>query len=216
MLFGMGTLEHNSISDELAETLTLHAMDLLDADAATNLERHLAEGCHVCEQHLKELRDTVAAVSATAPSLVPPAHLRDRVMAAVHTAPCASPVSASGDGAWPALRLAYPPDLLIVRSNDEDWQQVAAGVWAKRLYVDEKRDTVTMLVRMDAGATYGPHRHAGPEQCYVLEGDLRAGELVVSSGDFQCAAEGTVHGTQRTESGCLLLVVSSLRDELLN
>jgi anti-sigma factor ChrR (cupin superfamily) len=96
------------------------------------------------------------------------------------------------------------------------WEQVIPGVRAKRLYVDPQHDTVTMLIRMDPGASYLPHRHAGPEQCFVLEGDLRDGELVVRAGDFQCAAEGTVHGSQQTESGCLLLIVSSLRDELLD
>jgi anti-sigma factor ChrR (cupin superfamily) len=106
--------------------------------------------------------------------------------------------------------------LHIVRSSDDVWEPVVAGVWAKRLYVDKQRDTVTMLVRMDPGASYVPHRHAGPEQCFVLEGDLQDGNVCVRAGDFQCAAEGTVHGAQRTESGCVLLIVSSLRDELLD
>jgi anti-sigma factor ChrR (cupin superfamily) len=72
-----------------------------------------------------------------------------------------------------------------------------------------------MLIRMEPGASYVPHRHGGPEQCYVVEGDLRDGDVVVRAGDFQCAPESTMHGAQTTEKGCLLLIVSSLRDELL-
>jgi anti-sigma factor ChrR (cupin superfamily) len=69
---------------------------------------------------------------------------------------------------------------------------------------------------MDPGASWLPHRHGGPEQCFVLEGDLHDGDLLVTAGDFQCAAQGSVHGAQSTTSGCLLLIVSSLRDELID
>ena len=104
----------------------------------------------------------------------------------------------------------------IVRSTEGDWQEVHPGVFAKRLYVNVQRDLTTMLVRMRPGSHYLPHRHAGPEQCFVLEGDLREEGSVVSTGDFQCFPGGSVHGAQWTESGCLLLIVSSLHDELLS
>jgi anti-sigma factor ChrR (cupin superfamily) len=103
----------------------------------------------------------------------------------------------------------------VVRAGEGEWQIVKDGVYAKQLYVDVERDRVTMLVRMDAGASYVPHRHAAPEQCFVLEGDIREGDDVFRAGDFQCVARGSTHGAQTTESGCLLLIVSSLHDELI-
>jgi anti-sigma factor ChrR (cupin superfamily) len=72
-----------------------------------------------------------------------------------------------------------------------------------------------MMIRMEAGAKWVPHRHAGPEQCFVLEGDLFDGESTYYAGDFQCAAPGSVHEAQSTVNGCLLLIVSSLNDQLL-
>jgi anti-sigma factor ChrR (cupin superfamily) len=72
-----------------------------------------------------------------------------------------------------------------------------------------------MLVRMPAGASYPRHRHAGAEQCYVLEGDLRFGGRVFRAGDYQCADADSIHDVQYTEAGCLLLIVSSLHDEIV-
>ena len=68
---------------------------------------------------------------------------------------------------------------------------------------------------MAPGTSYPGHRHAGVEECYVLEGDLRVGDLVMRAGDYQRAAIGSVHGVQSTEGGCLLLVLMSDRDERL-
>lgn len=106
-------------------------------------------------------------------------------------------------------------DLHVVRDGEAEWQNVREGIRAKQLFVDPARDMATMLIRMEPGAAYVPHRHAGPEQCFVLEGDLHDGEQVYRKGDFQCAAEGSTHGVQWTEQGCTLLIVSSLHDQLI-
>ena len=78
--------------------------------------------------------------------------------------------------------------------------------------VDFTRDLVTMMIRMEPGSSYSPHRHAGPEQCFVLEGDLSVGDDVMRPGDYQYAPAQSRHGVQRTDQGCLLLITSSLSD----
>jgi anti-sigma factor ChrR (cupin superfamily) len=88
-------------------------------------------------------------------------------------------------------------------------------VFTKQLYVDPARDTVTMLVRMEPGSSYPPHRHGGPEECLVVEGDLRVGDVVLQAGDYQCAAGDSTHDVSTTVNGCILLIVSSQYDELL-
>ena len=214
----MGKIVHDTVADELLDMLALHAMDELEEPALAELELHLAEGCEVCLQHLVAFRQSFAAVAHTVSAVDPPTDLRDRIISeidkssSVDRPPTPEP-RAQVWKAWTPDRIA---DVHVVRHGEVHWESVRPGVWAKRLYVDRQRDTVTMLIRMDPGASWLPHRHGGPEQCFVLEGDLHDGDLLVTAGDFQCAAQGSVHGAQWTTSGCLLLIVSSLRDELID
>lgn len=85
----------------------------------------------------------------------------------------------------------------------------------RRLSIDEPADRLTVLIRMAAGSSYPPHRHGGPEECYVIAGDLTTGDIKMRAGDYKLAHAGSIDGAQSTQNGCLLLIVSSLRDELL-
>jgi anti-sigma factor ChrR (cupin superfamily) len=105
--------------------------------------------------------------------------------------------------------------LHVVRAREGEWQNVCDGVAAKQLFVDTARDSVTMLIRMQPGSTYPSHRHAGPEQCLVLEGDVEVNGLRFDAGDYQCMLTGSVHNVTSTINGCLLLIVSSQHDQLL-
>ncbi len=107
-------------------------------------------------------------------------------------------------------------DLIVQRRDEGRWEKTGVeGVEVKQLFVDPKRDYVTMLVRMQAGASYPSHRHNGFEECYVLQGDLSVGEMTLRTGDYQRAEGGSVHVVQSTTDGCLLFIVSSQHDELL-
>jgi quercetin dioxygenase-like cupin family protein len=66
------------------------------------------------------------------------------------------------------------------RKDDGGWQSTAAaGVEVRPLHVDPERKYVTMLVKMAPGSSYPGHAHAGLEECFVLDGDLRVGEEVL-------------------------------------
>lgn len=111
---------------------------------------------------------------------------------------------------------SWPRGLVTVRSSDTAWiDTVHPGVRVRPLSVDDARRTVTMLIRMEPGSAYPPHRHAGREECYVLEGDLDVGGRAMSAGDYQVAEGDSVHEWQSTREGCLLLITSSQDDQLL-
>jgi quercetin dioxygenase-like cupin family protein len=115
-----------------------------------------------------------------------------------------------------STQTADTPGILVRRAKEGQWEDTGInGISVKRLLVDPANDSVTMLVRMPAGASYPRHRHAGAEQCYVLEGDLHDGDATLHAGDYQCADAESIHGVQYTEKGCLLLIVSSLHDEIV-
>jgi quercetin dioxygenase-like cupin family protein len=109
------------------------------------------------------------------------------------------------------------PGLTVVRSSEGDWQATGVeGVRVKHLFSDAARRYVTMLVRMDPGAAYPSHVHGGAEECFVLEGELEVAGTQLREGDYQRAEHGSLHGVQATRDGCLLLIVSSQDDELID
>ncbi len=210
------------------EMASLHALGVLSPEEALSFEAHLAEGCPVCAGEWAAFQDVLAEMGkASASPVAPPSGIRDRLMEKV----------SAGGASWDASSDRPPPGkpredvqvwkkwgrppgesggpLHILRAGDEGFEPTAApGVFAKPLHVDRERHYVTMLVRMEPGSSYPSHVHAGAEECYVLSGDLRVGEEVLKSGDYQCAAAGSLHGIQSTERGCLLLIISSQDDEL--
>lgn len=192
-------------SSELENALALYALDLLEGQELGELEQHLAAGCAACEAELRELRETAASLAFAAPASDPPPSLRGKVLS----------LTQRPAQIWQDWEAPPPAESHVLRSDEGAWEEIQDGISVRRLSADPGRDTVTMLIRMAPATSYGAHRHAGPEQCYVLEGDLRAGDLIMHAGDYQCLPAGTVHGVQSTESGCLLLIVSSMHDELI-
>ena len=202
-------MAHHQINDELLDRLTLYSLDLLDGEDTRAVERHLEEGCSLCGKEVADLRELFArSILAGIELHRPPASLREHVLAVAKTPPPVTQV-------WKRWNMSSEHDLLVVRRGEGEWENVAPGVTAKQLYVDPQHDSITMMVRMEPGSSYAPHRHAAPEQCYVLEGDLFDGSQTFHAGDFQCAAEGSIHRIQSTRNGCLLLIVSSLHDQLI-
>ena len=145
----------------------------------------------------------------------PPASLKGKILAGAkqeEVAAARPPVQL-----WKSwITNAPPTDLVIQRRDQGDWEATGVeGVSVKQLFVDAERGYVTMLVQMVAGSSYPSHRHAGYEECYVLQGDLSVGDSVLHAGDYQRAEGGSVHVVQSTKNGCLLFIVSSQNDELL-
>ncbi|MBC7932309.1 MAG: cupin domain-containing protein, partial [Rubrivivax sp.] len=89
------------------------------------------------------------------------------------------------------------------------------GVCYKLLFADRERGTYTTLLKLQPGARIPSHRHLGVEQCLVLEGDLSAGPVKMSAGDFNCSLPDSVHDEVATEGGALLLIVSPEKYEVV-
>jgi len=228
-----GTM-HEHATDAVRETAALYALGALPPEESRSFERHLEEGCAVCaDEAIASLRATSALAELAADPVAPPPTLRDRLLArlAEEKAPDAGPDAGAGSAAaaagaapeeppspqvWKNWQPGPVDEFVLLRKNEGSWEETGvSGVTVRRLFIDSSRQTATMLVRMTPGSSYPPHRHAGPEECYVLEGDLRHGDLVMRAGDYQRGDRSSVHDVQWTEGGCLLLIVSSLDDELL-
>lgn len=230
---------HDTFSDQ-AE---LFLLGLLDHPEEQEFLAHFKAGCAECNKAVaaaaRVVRALPFALDSQAAAAAPPPALKERLLRSIKNAegqtfltdatsafsgsvpPLADKEKATPqiwknwtnkpEGVQPSL-----PGLFTLGANEGTWEDIGiSGIKVKRLYVDPQRDSVTMLVRMPAGSAYPRHRHAAPEQCYVLEGDLRVDDLAFYAGDYQCAEPDSIHGVQYTKEGCLLLIVSSLHDELV-
>lgn len=198
------------------EMTSLHALGVLSSEEARDFEAHLAEGCPICTSEMAAFLDVLGELGKASASIAqPPPELKARLL---------EKISASGEKSheevqvwkkWGGLSGEAARSLDIIRAGNVGFEPTASpGVFAKPLHVDPDRHYVTMLVRMEPGTSYPSHIHAGAEECYVLSGDLRVGEEILHSGDYQCAVAGSEHGIQSTREGCLLLIISSQDDEL--
>jgi anti-sigma-K factor RskA len=68
---------------QFEEDFELYALGALDADEKLSLETHLKD-CADCTRRLAQARGRVALLSAAAPSVEPPAAVKQRLMARIH------------------------------------------------------------------------------------------------------------------------------------
>ena len=97
---------------------------------------------------------------------------------------------------------------------ESEWEEVASGISCQLLATDEEKERVSMLVRLAPGAAYPPHRHAGVEELYLLDGKLVIDDKTLYPGDYNRAEPDT--GDQRvwSETGCTCVLLTSTRDVL--
>ncbi|HEX8188186.1 MAG TPA: cupin domain-containing protein [Pyrinomonadaceae bacterium] len=195
-------MSHTAFDEEAAGRAALYALGALEGAEAREFEGHLAAGCARCEAGLREFEAVAGDLGLAAPAAEPPGGVRARLLA----------LAAEEKGGGPAgagISQKGAPGFLVVRAGEGRWRPTGdAGVSFKLLFADRGRGTVTALVRMEPGSRIRSHRHLGVEQCLVLEGDVRSGEVGMRAGDFNCSLPGSVHEELFTEGGALLLLVS--------
>jgi hypothetical protein len=105
-----------------------------------------------------------------------------------------------------------PAGLFIQRAADAPWEETAiSGVRRRTLFVDREHRRQALLLHMAPGATYPAHTHDGPEECFILEGDLEVAGQVLGPGDYQRAEAGSHHGDQYSRGGCVALILAPVR-----
>lgn len=93
---------------------------------------------------------------------------------------------------------------ITLKAGEGEWVQLGPKVKLKLLREDT--DSRSFLLRLQPGAVLPPHDHPLEEECYVLEGEVRFGDLVVQAGDYHLAPKGIPHGLVRSRTGALLFL----------
>jgi anti-sigma factor ChrR (cupin superfamily) len=220
---------HDFLDEDLKNEAALYVLDAQKPAEARTYRLHLAH-CDVCRCEVDSLAVAAGELAHLAPVKTPPENLWNRVLARVRRndsraqADRAQRDASSADArstqiwkAWDGPANQTRPDFTFLAGDERGFEPTAIpGIEARKLFVDRQNDRVTMLVRMQAGTAYPAHVHADVEECYVIAGDLTvAGVQTLVAGDYQRAETGSTHSVQSTEKGSLLLLVSSLHDELV-
>ena len=180
------------IPDELEALVLADSVGALDSDERVELQARLDALTPQQRSEIAVLYDAGTAVALTAPQLDPPPHVRARVLDAVR--------KPSRYTAWAA---------------EAAWTDTGLpGIRARVLAVDRARSLVTLVIRAEPGAVYPPHRHQGPEECFVISGSVLMDGRVLRAGDFHHADTDSEHGEITTTEGAEVLIIGAIDDYL--
>jgi anti-sigma factor ChrR (cupin superfamily) len=155
---------------------------------------------------LRSLQNTIDRVVVAGPAVSPPAGLKEKVMSRLGTQ--ATQVSRGSAAAEAGLR--------FLAGSDAGWKPLpVAGAFIKLLSLQPDRGYAVLLGKLNPGVRYPAHTNAGPEDFYILTGDLHVGERVLRAGDFHHADAGSQHTENYSVEGCTLLAVLTTDDPLV-
>lgn len=179
------------------KSVFLYALQVLPSSERPVVEAHIS-ACAECRRELETLRPVIGAFTSWPTDVLrPSASLWERLAERIAAETGEAPVMSAPRG--PA---------------EPEWEEVASGISCKLLATDTERGRVSMLVRLAPGAEYPPHRHAGVEELYLLDGELMIDDKTLHPGDYNRAEAGTADQRIWSETGCTCVLLTSTRDVL--
>ncbi|MEO6393598.1 MAG: cupin domain-containing protein [Pyrinomonadaceae bacterium] len=184
--------------DDLTEPAAAFALGALEPEETTAFAQLAAVNPNAARE-VRAFRSVVDALALNVPLTAPPAGLRQRLLSSLGEQDVAEAASSSA-----------ATDRWVVRASEGIWQEMEPGVQVKVLYKDKSRDTITTLVKLEAGARIPRHYHDGGEECYVISGDIYDDNISMNAGDYISLMRDTMHSFVSTINGALLLIISPL------
>jgi anti-sigma factor ChrR (cupin superfamily) len=96
------------------------------------------------------------------------------------------------------------PQHLTVAAEDADWRPFGKGITIKVLH--QAGDVMSYLLRLAPGAALAAHRHPVDEECVVLEGEVRVGDLCIAAGGFHLGRKDVLHDRLHSPGGALMFL----------
>ncbi|MEO6759922.1 MAG: cupin domain-containing protein [Saprospiraceae bacterium] len=189
---------------EISEQAALYAMGALHGEERDAFERLLATGDPVATGAVEGLQATLEELALASPSPAVRPNVKERLMA--------------GAAKTKLQGFQEPePGVHVLRAGHGKWRETGyPGVTTKILHIEKETRMATTILRLEPGAKYPPHSHSTVEQCFVISGDVRLGsKLHIYAGDYEKAMAGTEHEFLVSDTGCELLIISCLDDEIL-
>lgn len=194
----MSFADNDGIPCGQIERVALYALRALPPVETADTEAHLST-CPTCQRELRALLPVVDAFASwPADVLRPPEALWERVAHRIADESCGRAMLAR-----------------VGEYSEPRWEIVGPGIACKILATDNEHDRISMLVRLDPGAEYPPHVHAGVEELHLLHGELWIDDRKLSPGDYHRAEASTSDRRVWSATGCTCVLMTSTRDALL-
>jgi anti-sigma factor ChrR (cupin superfamily) len=196
------------INEQQQEQAALGALGLLSPKDEEQLAAELRQNPELREFY-KGLQQTMDKVALAVPRRTLPPGLKAKVLQKIQARQAATSAITQPT--------AIPPGLHFVGSDESSgWKQLPIrGAWIKLLSFEPQRGYAVLLGKLEPGVRYPAHTNAGPEDFYILTGDLHVGERALGPGDFHHADAGSLHGENYSVAGCTLLAVLTTDDPLV-
>jgi anti-sigma factor ChrR (cupin superfamily) len=190
------------IPEPQQEQAALYALGALPPEEAAAFAAEMAANVELHE-FTRSLEATAALVARGIPTAAPSPQLRDKVMARID--------------AIAGTRPTMPPVLNFIESAGQSgWKALPIpGAFIKLLSLERDRGYAVLMGKLEAGTRYPAHINSGPEEFYILTGDLVIGDRKLVAGDFHHAAQGSQHEENYSIEGCTLLAVLTTDDPLV-
>lgn len=198
------------ITEPQQEQAALYALGLLSAEENARFAEHVRADAEL-RDFVRSLQRTMAKVALVATAATPPPSLKERIIRRIQSKQTggAAAVADPQQEALSGMRF-------VAGSETHGWKQLPVrGAWLKLLSIEPDRGYAVLLGKLEPGARYPAHDNAGPEDFYVLTGDLHVGPRVLGPGDFHHADAGSFHTENHSVEGCTLLAVLTVDDPLV-
>jgi anti-sigma factor ChrR (cupin superfamily) len=193
------------ITEQQQEQASLYVLGVLDEVGSCAFEAEL-RGHGELARLVRELQHTADLLAASRP-LKPPAALKQKVLDRID-ALIAAPAKPSA-AALAGLRF-------LANAEKQDWKALPIpGAYIKLLSLERERGYAVLLGKLDPGVRYPAHTNIGPEDFFILTGDLFVGDRKLVAGDFHHADSGSQHTENHSVNGCTLLAVLTTEDPLV-
>jgi anti-sigma factor ChrR (cupin superfamily) len=201
----------SDMKDDFCEQAALYALGVLDGDELILFERHLEQGCGICETELNKSQYVIDQLSHIPPTVSPPSSIRSTLLQRIKNVPLHNRENQPLE-----TKIERPNEgLTFIKAADNRWQEILPGIKLKPLFVDKKQRRMTALARMEPNTAYAAHRHTAPEEFYILEGSCFCGGQLLYPGDYHRAETGSIHTETSTTEGCLMFIIFSPENEML-
>ena len=162
-------------------------------------------------EFLSSLQLLLEQLAMAAPAPSPPATLKEKGQRQVE----ADPANAASTTRQPAAS-ASPGLRFLAGGGELGWKPLPVpGAFIKLLSFQPDRGYAVLLSKLTPGARHPTHTNAGPEDFYILTGDLHIGEQVLGPGDFHHADAGSIHEENHSVAGCTMLAVLTVADPIV-